>query len=199
MNIQYRIVTPTDCANITSITDTCINAEEAYRSYISDLCSQAGSTVVGVIAFCEEKPIGVALCLKGMELTGERTDFFQKIRADIGKDEIWSGCVVAVSERFQGMHIGSELQKRCLSVIHKHGGKHLLLEIWVHPDGAEPSKGSLKLAPSYTDYGIVPDFYNIPALADHVCQICGTPCRCGARIAVLHLVHQKGVIHEDTL
>lgn len=72
MDIQYRTVTPADCAAITAITDACVNAEDEYRAYIAELCARADSSVVGILVLCDGEPGGVALCVKGMELTGGR-------------------------------------------------------------------------------------------------------------------------------
>ncbi len=190
MKPAYRLANKEDYTSILRITDSCINSEDEYHAYIAALLEQLDESALGVVALDDDMIIGVAICVKGMELTGDREDFFSDIRSDIGKEEIWSGSVVAVDKAYRKLHIGTELQKRSFSEIRKRGGRHLLLEIWAHPDGTEPSRGSLMLAPSYTDYGVVPDFYNIPSLGSHVCQICGTPCRCGARIAVLHLFPQ---------
>ena len=190
MELEYRPATQGDYADILRITDESINSEEEYRAYIAALLERFDQSALGVVALDRGAMIGVALCAKGMELTGGREDFFSDIRADIGDEEIWSGCVVAVAKAYRKLHIGTELQKRSFAEIRKRGGRHLLLEIWAHPDGTEPSRGSLMLAPSYTDYGVIPDFYNIPSLEAHVCQLCGTPCHCAARIAVLHLFPQ---------
>lgn len=186
--IEYHHLSKEDLPRVLQLTNSSVNAEDVYHEYMAELLAHLGESTLGIIATDGVCPVGVALVARGMELTANRTDFFEQIRKDIGEEEIWSGAIVAVAKEYRKQNIGNTLQKKCIAEIIRHGGRHLLLEIWVHPDGHAPAIGSLKLAPAFTDYGEVADFYNIPSLTGHICQICGPICHCKARIVVLHLL-----------
>lgn len=186
--VTIRPARPEDSEKTIELTSRYINAEEAYKDYMREVHAGLGKTAAGVMAFAGEKLAGVAFAVKGMELTGGRTDFFEEMRAACDENEVWSGSILVVDEEFRDTGVAGELQAEMIKEIKKAGGRHIVGELWVHPDGVTPSAGIVKLAQSYTDYGTIWGFYDIPALAGHLCQICRDPhCKCGARIVLLHL------------
>ena len=185
--ITYRAAAPNDYEKTIGLTSKYINDEPEYLEYMRSIHDALGESSLGVLAFDGDKIVGAAFVEKGPHLTGNRTDFFDEIKKDFDDEEIWSGAIVVVDKDYRKKKIGAAMQLRVQEAIIKAGGKHLLLEIWVHPDGIAPSDGTVHLAPSYTEYGTVKNFYDIPALAGHVCQICGPHCKCSARISLLHL------------
>lgn len=190
MEIEYRPIVASDYSDIIAITDSCVNDGKESHAYIKETCNNLGKNSLGVLAQYNKEVIGVCLVEKGMKLSGGREDFFPEIRNDIGCDEIWSTSIIAIKELYQKMHIGSEMLKHLITTMRQFGIKHLLCEIWVHPDKTEPSLNLTKDSHSTTDYGIVPEFYNTPFFRGQVCRFCGTVCHCSARILVMHLFNE---------
>ncbi|MDO5114772.1 MAG: hypothetical protein Q4D58_01605 [Synergistaceae bacterium] len=189
MKIKYRPLAREDYPQLTALTSRYVNAEREYQDYMKSLCDSLGCESAGIGGFdADGVLVGAALVEKGMHLTGGREDFFAEIRADIGEEEIWSGGIIVVEEKYQNKKVGAALLIHLLSHFEDIGAKHLLLEIWVRPDGYAPSESQLYIARSFTEYGTVDNFYaEAPGLEDHVCEVCGHPCKCKAKIAVLHV------------
>ena len=189
VKLRYRPLTKEDYPQVAALTSKYVNAERAYQDYMKSVCDSLGETSAGIAALGEDGIlVGAAIAEKGMHLTGGREDFFTQIRADIGAEEIWSGGIIVVEEKYQNKKVGAALLIHLLSYFEEAGVRHLLLEIWVRPDGCAPSESQLYLARSFTDYGTVDNFYaEAPGLEDHVCEVCGHPCKCKAKIAVIHV------------
>ncbi len=187
MKITYRQANAGDFEAVYAIASGELNNGQGYRDYVKGLFDRLGHGALGILAFDRELLIGFAFLEQGMVLTGDRTDYLEEIRRDIGNDEIWSGAAFAVLDAYQGMKIGSALFLHGLMALSGIGVKHLLLEIWVRPDGYMPSNTNLATAGSYTEYGIVPDFYYDASRNGYLCPVCGDECHCSAKIAVVHI------------
>lgn len=189
IKLKYRPIIKEDYTQIVALTDKYVNFEQAYRDYMKSVCDTIGENSTGICALDDKGTmVGVILYERGMHLTGGREDFFQQIKEDIGSDDIWTGSIVVVEDEYRNKKIGAALLVHILSHFEDIGAKHLLLEIWVRPDGFAPSESQLYIARSFTDYGTVDNFYaEAPGLEDHVCDICGHPCKCKAKIAVIHV------------
>lgn len=74
-----------------------------------------------------------------------------------------------------------------MMALSRRGVEHILLEIWVRPDGYMPSNSNLAIAGSYKEYGIVPDFYYEASRNGQLCPVCGDCCHCSAKIAVVNI------------
>ncbi len=90
-------------------------------------------------------------------------------------------------EEYQSKKIGSALYLHGMMALSRRGVEHILLEIWVRPDGYMPSNSNLAIAGSYKEYGIVPDFYYEASRNGQLCPVCGDCCHCSAKIAVVNI------------
>lgn len=187
MKIDYRDAQGCDFESVYAIASKELNDGQAYRAYMEDLYLRLGTSVLGVLAFDGERMIGFAFVEEGMVLTGDRTDYLGDIQRDIGTDGIWTGAAFAVLEKYRGYKIGAALFLHAMRALSRIGVQHLLLEIWVRPDGFMPSNTNLATAGHYTEYGIVHDFYKEASRHGYLCPVCGENCRCSAKIAVVHI------------
>lgn len=187
MKITYRNATRGDFASVMQIAEKELNSGDGYMAYMRGIFDGLGRDTAGILAFCGESLAGFAFAERGMALTGGRTDFFDRIRADIGDEPIWTGAATAVLPGYMNMKIGSALYIYLLSLLEDIGAKHLLLEIWVRPDGYAPSNANLATAGHYTEYGTVANFYREAGEQGYICPVCGAHCVCSAKIAVVHI------------
>ena len=188
MKIAYRSAVREDFTSVMSIAERELNSGGGYLDYMRGIFDGLGRDTAGILAFCGKSLAGFAFAESGMSLTGGRTDFFDRIRADIGGEAIWTGAATAVLPEYMNMKIGSALYIYLLSQLQDIGVRHLLLEIWVRPDGYAPSNANLATAGHYTEYGTVDNFYRQASEQGYVCPVCGDHCVCSAKIAVVHIV-----------
>lgn len=186
--INYREAHPDDFDSVYAIASEDLNSGYAYHKYMKGLMTRLGKSTIGVIASCGTKMIGFAFFEEDMVLTGDRKDFFSEIRRDIGTDLIWTGAAFAVINEYRSYKIGSALFLHSMLALSNMGVKHILLEIWIRPDGYMPSNTNLLTAGHYTEYGIVKDFYYESSQHGYICPVCGDNCHCSAKIAVVHIV-----------
>lgn len=185
MKLSYRTAEQGDYAKVLPLAEKELNAGIGYEEYMRRIFDGLGKDTFGIIAFNEGELAGFVFLEKGMALTGDREDFFSEIRRDIGEEDIWTGAAYAVAEQYLNCKVGSALYIYALSHLEDIGAKHLLLEIWVRPDGYMPSNANLATARSYTEYGIVQNFY--AGTKNYICPVCGSDCICSAKIAVVHI------------
>ena len=186
IKLNYRPIIKEDYPQLVALTDKYVNSEQAYRDYMKSVCDTIGENSTGICALDDKGTmVGVILCEREMHLTGGREDFFARIKEDIGSDDIWSGSIIVVEDEYRNKKIGAALLIHMLSHFEDIGAKHLLLEIWVRPDGYMPSNANLATAGNYTEYGIVKNFY--AGIKGYICPVCGTECKCSAKIAVVHI------------
>ncbi|MDO5563274.1 MAG: hypothetical protein Q4F74_06660 [Synergistaceae bacterium] len=187
MKIDYRAAEKNDFAAVMEIAETELNSGLEYDEYMRGIFDKLGNGAEGVLALDAEKLVGFAFVEEGMALSGDRTDFFDEIKADINGDKIWTGAATAVLPEYMNFKIGAALYIFTLSRLEDIGAKHLLLEIWVRPDGYMPSDPHLRIARDYTEYGVVKNFYHDASLKGYICPVCGKDCKCMAKIAVVHI------------
>ena len=185
MKLSYRLAEKGDYEKVLPLAEKELNSGAGYEEYMRTVFYGLGKETFGIIAFNGEEIAGFAFLERGMELTGGREDFFREIKRDIGEEEIWTGAAYAVTDKYMNCKVGSALYIYALSHLEDIGAKHLLLEIWVRPDGYMPSNTNLATAGSYTEYGVVENFY--ADAKDYICPVCGTRCKCSAKIAVVHI------------
>ena len=187
MKLRYRLAATEDREEVMKIAEAELNSGFGSEKYMDGIFAGLGRETLGIVALDGAKIAGFAFLERGMSLSGGRTDFFDEIRRDIGDEEIWTGAATAVLPEYQGFKVGAALYIYTLSALEDIGAKHLLLEIWVRPDGFQPSEPHLHIARDYTEYGLVPDFYKESADEGYICPVCGKDCKCSARIAVVHI------------
>lgn len=187
MKILYRQAQLQDFDAVYEIAPHSLNDGWAYHQYIKELFDGLGESTLGILAFDAECLIGFSFFEKGMSLTGDRTDYLEEIRSDIGTDEIWTGAAYAVLDEYMGKKIGSALLLHGMMALSRINVKHLLLEIWIRPNGYMPSNSNLAVAGSYKEYGIVKDFYYESSHNGYLCPVCGSNCHCFAKIAVVNI------------
>ncbi|MDO4560040.1 MAG: GNAT family N-acetyltransferase [bacterium] len=185
MKLSYRLAEKNDYQKILPLAEQELNSGQGYEEYMRAIFDELGKNAFGIVACREEEIIGFAFLEKGLALTGGREDFFPEIKKDIGGEEIWTGAAYAVTDEYLNCKVGSALYIYALSHLEDIGAKHLLLEIWVRPDGYAPSNANLATAGRYTEYGVVENFY--AHAAGYICPVCGARCKCSAKIAVVHI------------
>lgn len=136
MKLTYRLLEKDDFPQVAALTAKYVNAEQDYCDYMRCVCDSLGHDSAGIAALDDNGLIvGALITERGMHLTGGREDFFAQIREEIGSDEIWTGVIVVVEEGYQNKKIGAALLVHTLSYFENIGVKHMLLEIWIRPDG----------------------------------------------------------------
>ncbi|MDO5114773.1 MAG: hypothetical protein Q4D58_01610 [Synergistaceae bacterium] len=185
MKLSYRLAEKSDYEKVLPLAEKELNSGLSYEEYMRAIFDGLGESAFGIIACHGEELAGFAFLEKGMSLTGGREDFFNEIKKDIGEEEIWTGAAYAVTDKYMNCKVGSALYIYALSQLEDIGAKHLLLEIWVRPDGYMPSNANLATAGRYTEYGIVENFY--AGAEGYICPVCGARCKCSAKIAVVHI------------
>lgn len=189
MDVSCRRMRADDFPQAVVIAQKSINdTDAAFYDYIREMTERLGGGTEGVVAEAEGKIIGVMYFIRGTHLSGGRVDFLAEIAKELGGAGICTCSIIAVDPQYRGLKISQKLHEYAFEILRAQNIRHVLVEIWIRPDGYMPGYRCLHYAPSFTDYGDVPDYYaTAPEGEGRVCAVCGEDCHCAAKIAVLHI------------
>ena len=189
MDVTCRKMSKEDFPEAVAIAQESINnVDPAFYDYVKEMTDSLGVETEGAVAEADGKIIGIMYFIRGMHLTGGRTDFFAEIKEQIGSDSIWTGAIAAVAPQYRRLNVAKKLLEYSFQLLRKLNIRHILVEIWIRPDGYMPVYNSLYYAPSFTDYGNIAEYYaKAPGAESRACSVCGEHCHCSAKIAVMHL------------
>ncbi len=185
--LQYTSVGPEDLNATIALYEKYLNAGKGVREYLREGFEQ--DTYVGCKCMDGDNFVGVFSARPGVYLTYEHPEIEKEIMQGWPED-IYTGDMLAIEEPYRGQGIAHILTKTCCDMIRDRGGKHLLVELWVKPEGDEPAGGVI------CDMGtgifekkwFVRDFYKDLHLHGLSCPHCGDkPCTCSAVVGVIRL------------
>lgn len=119
------------------------------------------------------KIIGVMFFIMGMHLSAGCTDFIAEINEQFGVEGICTGSIVAVAPEYRGLKVSKKLNEFAFEHLREKNILHILVEIWIRPDGYMPGCNCVHYASSFTDYGNIPEYYaTAPEAEGRVCSVC---------------------------
>ncbi|MDO5114775.1 MAG: GNAT family N-acetyltransferase [Synergistaceae bacterium] len=189
MNVSCRKMRAEDFPEAVVIAQKSINdTDAAFYDYIKAMTESLGNGTEGVVAEADGHIAGVMYFISGIHLSGGRTDFIEEINKELNGAGIYSCSIVAVDPRYRGLKISKKLHECAFEILREQNIRHILVEIWIRPDGYMPGFNCIHYAPSFTDYGDIPNYYaEAPEAEGHICSVCGEDCHCAAKIAVMHI------------
>ena len=184
--LTYSKVTKDDFGATVDLYEKYLNAGEGIREYLRK--SFMLENYVGYKCCDDGRMIGIFSARPGVYFTYEHAELEAMIRRRWPKD-IYSGDMLVVEEAYCGQGIAHRLTRGCCDLVKEAGGKHLLVELWLKPDGEEPAGGIVKDMGTgiFEAKWTIPDFYKDMHLYGMTCPRCGARCVCGAIVGVVQL------------
>lgn len=125
---------------------------------------------------------GFAIYVRGIFLSGGHEDICAKIKEKACGAPVWTGDALLVLPRYRRRGIDLAMIETGKKMIKERGGKYVVHELWVHPDGHIPARRTPECYSSSIDIGEYAGFYESFDHYGYHCPICKGICRCSAHI-----------------
>ncbi len=185
--LHYSEVTRDDLEAIINLYEKYLNAGTGVKEYLRRGLEQ--DRYVGYKCVDGDIMVGLFSARPGIYFTYSHPELEEEIRRG-WPEAIYTGDMLAIEEEYRGRGIAHILTKGCCDIVKARGGEHLLVELWVKPNGEEPAGGVIRDMGTgvFEKKWVIPDFYSELHLHGLTCPLCGDgKCACGAVVGVIKL------------
>lgn len=183
--VSYSLITQEDLPQIIYLHETYLNSGSYIRSTI-EAAFLAGK-YVGYKACDGNKIIGFFSVQEGIIFTYPHEELEKHIHTLVCEREIYTVDGIIVLEEYRNRGIAGELLCLMKEYILKRKENMVLIEMWIYPDGMIPAEKPLMGLGDVVYQEVIPMFYRNIQMYGIECPICGTSCKCGAKIKLLRL------------
>lgn len=182
--IIYEPIQKKDTEEIIEMYENYLNGGGYIREHV--LGGMSDKSYAGFRAVCSGETAGFISGRSGVDFTCPCPE----LEDEIG--ELFSGSVytldaLVVLPRFRRMGIAEELIKRMRQEMLRMGYKTALTELWIYPDGSIPAEKAASRWGRTIYEKCMPHFYKDLKRYGIRCPVCGSRCRCGAKIKILDM------------